>query len=66
MSPDGLIVVEEILASDALRVELTTPDPQDETRRIAVEPRGRSWATRWEALERVLGPWTAEAGSRAR
>lgn len=57
--------IEDLLPRGALRVELTTPDPASETRSIALEPRGRAWAERWAALGGALGPWAAEAGSRA-
>jgi tRNA threonylcarbamoyladenosine biosynthesis protein TsaE len=45
--------VEELLPADRLVVELTT-DGAGETRRITIAPVGRSWAARWEALERAL------------
>lgn len=61
--------VEDLLPGDRLRIELTTPDPETETRRISIEPKGGSWAARWERLEQVLRPWTDladdPAGSRA-
>jgi tRNA threonylcarbamoyladenosine biosynthesis protein TsaE len=57
--------IEDLLGADVLRVELTTPDPDAETRRVVIEPRGRSWAMRWEALEQAVRPWAAETGSRA-
>jgi tRNA threonylcarbamoyladenosine biosynthesis protein TsaE len=60
--------VEDLLPGDRLRIELTAPEPETEARRIAIEPKGGSWAARWERLEQVLRPWTdiAEdpAGSR--
>ena len=64
---DAVIVVEwgdaidELLADERLRIELTTADPTggDETRRIAVRGRGAGWVERWEALERALAPWGA-------
>jgi tRNA threonylcarbamoyladenosine biosynthesis protein TsaE len=65
--PDRVLVVEwgdaveDLLPADRLRIELTTPDPQTETRRIAMEPEGRSWATRWERLEQALRVWTGDA-----
>ncbi|HET9672395.1 MAG TPA: tRNA (adenosine(37)-N6)-threonylcarbamoyltransferase complex ATPase subunit type 1 TsaE [Actinomycetota bacterium] len=68
--PDRVLLVEwgdaieDLLGSDLLRVELTTPDPGSETRRITAEPRGRSWADRWGSLEEAVRPWAAEAGSR--
>jgi tRNA threonylcarbamoyladenosine biosynthesis protein TsaE len=61
--------VEDLLPGDRLRIELTASEPDTEARRIAIEPKGGSWAARWERLEQVLRPWTdvAEdpAGSRA-
>jgi tRNA threonylcarbamoyladenosine biosynthesis protein TsaE len=61
--------VEDLLPEDRLRIELTTPDPETETRRISIVPEGGSWAARWERLEQVLGPWADvaddPAGSRA-
>ena len=61
--------VEDLLPEDRLRIELTTPDPETETRRISIDPEGGSWAARWERLEQVLGPWADvaddPAGSRA-
>jgi len=70
--PERVLLVEwgdavaDLLPPDLLSVELTTPDPETESRRIAIEPRGRSWELRWEALEATLGPWLDErTGSRA-
>jgi tRNA threonylcarbamoyladenosine biosynthesis protein TsaE len=70
--PERVLLVEwgdavaDLLPPDLLTVELTTPDPRTEVRRIAIEPRGSSWALRWEALEAALRPWLDErAGSRA-
>lgn len=68
--PDRVLLVEwgdaieDILGSDALRVELTTPEPTSERRHISMEPRGRSWIARCEALEATTRRWAAEAGSR--
>lgn len=68
--PDRVLVVEwgdaieDLLPPDALRVELTTPDHGTETRRVVVEPRGRSWAARWDAVEDAFRPWADESGSR--
>jgi tRNA threonylcarbamoyladenosine biosynthesis protein TsaE len=55
--------VEDLLADDRLRVELTTEDPDgaNEARRIALTAAGRSWAERWEWLEALLEPWRAAA-----
>ena len=73
--PDRVLLVEwgdaieDLLSGDRLRVELTAPEPETEARRIAIEPKGESWATRWERLEQALRPWTDvaddPAGSRA-
>jgi tRNA threonylcarbamoyladenosine biosynthesis protein TsaE len=51
-------VVEDLLPGDRLRIEVTTPDPETEARRIAIEPGGRAWAGRWERLEQAMRPWT--------
>jgi tRNA threonylcarbamoyladenosine biosynthesis protein TsaE len=55
--------IEELLAEDRLRVELTTEDPEgtNEARRIALSATGRSWTERWEGLEALLEPWGAAA-----
>lgn len=50
--------VEDLLPADRLRIELTTLDPDSETRRLVLEPHGGAWAARWERLEQVLRPWT--------
>jgi tRNA threonylcarbamoyladenosine biosynthesis protein TsaE len=57
--------VEDLLPGDRLRIELTAQDPETEARRISIEPRGGSWAARWERLEQVLRPWASEAGEPA-
>ena len=63
LDPRGIVFVEwgdaiEALLPDAhLRVELRVED--DDTRRMLVHGRGRSWAGRWERLEAVLSPWRA-------
>jgi tRNA threonylcarbamoyladenosine biosynthesis protein TsaE len=49
--------VSDLLPADRLRVELTTERTDAETRRIALTSQGRSWAVRWERLERVLDPF---------
>ncbi|HSL12488.1 MAG TPA: tRNA (adenosine(37)-N6)-threonylcarbamoyltransferase complex ATPase subunit type 1 TsaE [Actinomycetota bacterium] len=62
---DAVVVVEwgdaidELLADDRLRIELTTIDPSgdDETRRIVIHPQGRAWGERWDALVDALSPW---------
>jgi tRNA threonylcarbamoyladenosine biosynthesis protein TsaE len=59
--PDRVLVVEwgdavqDLLPDDRLTVELTSSD--DERRRLALAPHGRSWAVRWERLERELATW---------
>jgi tRNA threonylcarbamoyladenosine biosynthesis protein TsaE len=65
---DAVIVVEwgdaidELLADDRLRIELTTVDPTgaDETRSVVIHPQGRSWAERWAALAEALSPWRVD------
>jgi tRNA threonylcarbamoyladenosine biosynthesis protein TsaE len=52
-------VVEELLAEDRLRVELTTTT--DEERRVALRGAGSSWAERWEQVELAVEPWSAPA-----
>jgi tRNA threonylcarbamoyladenosine biosynthesis protein TsaE len=52
--------VEDLLAPDRLRIELTVPDPERDERLIALEPRGASWAARWERLEHLVGADAAE------
>jgi tRNA threonylcarbamoyladenosine biosynthesis protein TsaE len=51
--------VEELLAPDRLRVELTGIDPSggSEERRIELTSTGPSWEARWEGLEHALGAW---------
>jgi len=48
--------VAELLADDRLRVELVGVDPTgaDETRRITIQPSGRGWAERRDALADAL------------
>jgi tRNA threonylcarbamoyladenosine biosynthesis protein TsaE len=66
---DAVLVVEwgdaidELLADDRLRLELTTLDPSggDETRRIVIHPQGRAWAERWAELGDALASWTVAA-----
>lgn len=48
-------VVEELLPSERLRIELTTD--ADDGRRIMVTSGDRSWTGRWERLEQALEPW---------
>jgi tRNA threonylcarbamoyladenosine biosynthesis protein TsaE len=61
--PDRVLVVEwgdaveDLLPGDRLRIELTAPPPGSEARRISIEPKGGSWAARWERLEQVLRLW---------
>jgi tRNA threonylcarbamoyladenosine biosynthesis protein TsaE len=50
--------VEDLLADELLRIELTTVDPSSDARRLVVSARGRSWAERWDDLERALAPWS--------
>lgn len=65
-SEDGVLLVEwgdaveGLLPAEHLLVELTVPE-KDEGRRVVVAGVGRSWAARWERLERLLEPWAAAA-----
>jgi tRNA threonylcarbamoyladenosine biosynthesis protein TsaE len=67
--PDRVLLIEwgdavqDLLPQDRLRVELTTPRPDSESRRILISPQGRSWADRWERLEGALEPLRAVDGS---
>jgi tRNA threonylcarbamoyladenosine biosynthesis protein TsaE len=56
--------IEDRLGAEILRIELTAPEPEAETRHVLVQPRGRSWSERGEALEHALRPWAVEARSR--
>jgi tRNA threonylcarbamoyladenosine biosynthesis protein TsaE len=52
--------VQDLLPDERLRVELTAdPTGEHDVRRIAITPRGRSWALRWERLEQALDPFRA-------
>jgi len=55
--------VQDLLPEDRLRVELTTPRLDSESRRILISPQGRSWAARWERLDGALKPFRAIDGS---
>lgn len=48
--------VEGLLPDDHLLVELTVPG-EGEERRLVLTGMGRSWAARWERLERLTEPW---------
>ena len=48
--------VEGLLPDDQLLVELTVPG-EGEERRLVLTGMGRSWAARWERLERLIEPW---------
>ncbi len=48
--------VEGLLPDDHLLVEITLMGAE-EARRIVVTGVGRSWASRWERLERLTEPW---------
>jgi tRNA threonylcarbamoyladenosine biosynthesis protein TsaE len=62
--PDRVLVVEwgdavqDLLPTDRLTVEFTS-STDDDRRRLAFEPHGRSWAGRWERLEQATEPWRA-------
>ena len=50
--------VEELLSDERLRIELTTlGGGNDDVRRLVLTARGRSWAERWEDLQRAVAPW---------
>jgi len=48
--------VEGLLPDDHLLVELTVPGEAEE-RSLVLTGMGRSWAARWERLERLTEPW---------
>jgi len=48
--------VEGLLPDDHLLVELTVPG-EGEERSLVLTGMGRSWAARWERLERLTEPW---------
>jgi tRNA threonylcarbamoyladenosine biosynthesis protein TsaE len=58
--------VEELLPADRLRVELTNLADDDDARRIAISPEGRSWALRWQHLEDALRASTSATDGTAR
>jgi len=49
--------VEEVLPADHLTIELTHGD-EDEVRRLAFTPGGRTWVERWDRVEEALAPWS--------
>jgi tRNA threonylcarbamoyladenosine biosynthesis protein TsaE len=55
--------VEELLAEDRLRIELTAADPDgaSDARRIVVTAQGTAWTGRWPALAEALAPWEVRA-----
>jgi tRNA threonylcarbamoyladenosine biosynthesis protein TsaE len=53
--------VEELLPSDRLRIELTTPDPDAEARRLVLRTEGVGWDARAQALGRALAQWEVPA-----
>jgi len=57
-----VLMVEELLPDDRLRVELTTEDPAGETeaRRITITSAGASWLERAHELAAAIDPWSAE------
>lgn len=67
--PERVLLIEwgdavvDLLPDDRLRVELTTPRNDSESRRILVEAQGRSWAIRWERLEGALEPFRGIDGA---
>ena len=48
--------VEGLLPDDHLIVKLTVPG-EGEARSLVLTGMGRSWAARWERLERLIEPW---------
>jgi tRNA threonylcarbamoyladenosine biosynthesis protein TsaE len=50
--------VEALLPPDHLAVELTTPAPADDERRIVVTAEGPTWTERWPRLADALKPWS--------
>jgi tRNA threonylcarbamoyladenosine biosynthesis protein TsaE len=61
--PERVLLIEwgdavvDLLPADRLRVQLTTDRTDAENRRIEISAQGRSWAVRWERLERALEPF---------
>jgi tRNA threonylcarbamoyladenosine biosynthesis protein TsaE len=55
--------VQDLLPDDRIRVELTTPRPESETRRILITAHGGSWAVRRERLEGALEPFRGIDGA---
>jgi tRNA threonylcarbamoyladenosine biosynthesis protein TsaE len=49
--------VEALLPPDHLAVELTSPDPAVDERRIVVTAEGPTWIERWPTLADLLKPW---------
>jgi tRNA threonylcarbamoyladenosine biosynthesis protein TsaE len=66
MADEGVLLVEwgdaveALLPADHLLIELTVPGGE-ETRRLALDGVGDSWAVRWERLEQAVEPWGAAA-----
>jgi tRNA threonylcarbamoyladenosine biosynthesis protein TsaE len=54
-------VVPELFPEDRLEIELTTPDPEGDERRLVISAAGASWAPRWERLEGTVERWRAAA-----
>jgi tRNA threonylcarbamoyladenosine biosynthesis protein TsaE len=50
--------VEALLPPDHLAVELTSPDPALDERRIVVTAEGPTWTERWPTLTDALKPWS--------
>ena len=51
--------VEEVLPADHLTIQLNAGEG-DDARRISMAPGGATWNERWERLEQLLMPWSAE------
>jgi tRNA threonylcarbamoyladenosine biosynthesis protein TsaE len=54
--------IEELLPEDLLQIQMTVDDPtgDDETRTIAIRPRGPSWDERSGELTAAVRPWSVE------
>jgi tRNA A37 threonylcarbamoyladenosine biosynthesis protein TsaE len=52
--------IEELLPDDLLQIQMTVNDVpgEDETRTIAIRPRGSSWDERSDELMAAVRPWS--------
>ncbi len=68
LESDGIVLVEwgDVVGSslgDHLEVRLTADDPQAaDHRQIDIRAIGRSWASRWRALETAVADWRSGGG----